>query len=131
LALGPKLGFRLFYNSKLLRLLVESKNLFKNDFQMQLFLYFNEERFSEFQLRQVNGEYKFFEPFSETELEENSLEILPTFIYNGVELKNIVRIQAVDSGELLEELIYQREYGILHYRNFSNHYEYGQIGLYP
>ncbi|MGB3143105.1 MAG: hypothetical protein WBB24_03280 [Maribacter sp.] len=104
-------------------------NLFKKDFQMQLFLYFNEGRSSEFQLRQVNGEYKFFEPFSEIELVGNSLEILPTFIYNGVELKNVVRIQAANSGELLEELIYQRENGILHYRNFSNNYEYGQIGL--
>tara|TARA_R110000868_G_C10888708_1_gene763438 strand:- start:787 stop:1383 length:597 start_codon:yes stop_codon:yes gene_type:complete len=104
-------------------------NLFKKDFQMQLFLYFNEGRSSEFQLRQVNGEYKFFEPFSEIELVGNSLEILPTFIYNGVELKNVVRIQAANSGELLEELIYQRENGILRYRNFSNNYEYGQIGL--
>jgi len=46
-----------------------------------------------------------------------------------MEFKNVIRIQAKNGEQLREELIYQRENGILTYRNLVNEYRYNQIGI--
>ena len=94
---------------------------------MQLFLFFNENRTTEFQIRQVDGDYIFYEPFTDTILEEYSLETQPSFVINGLSLRDIVKIVAKENGVVIEELIYQREKGILLYRNILENYEYRQI----
>jgi len=44
--------------------------LFKEDFQMQFVLIFNEERFVNYQIKVVDEKYQFFEPFTDNILEQ-------------------------------------------------------------
>lgn len=103
--------------------------LFKEDFQMQLVLIFNETRFVNYQVKKVDDKYQFFEPFTDIILEGYSIELLPTYQLNNIEFENVIRIQAKNDGRLQEELIYQRENGILTYQNLVNEYRYDQIGI--
>jgi hypothetical protein len=96
-------------------------------FSFQIQLYFNEDRTTYFSIQEVDGDYFFYDEFSETILEEYSVRILPVFEFNGIEFNEVTEIQAIVNGQLLEELIYQRENGILSYRNLTDNFEYNQI----
>lgn len=106
-----------------------SLDLFLDDFLMRFILIFNENRSFYFEMREVDGEYIFYERLSINVLEEYSVEILPVFELNGFEFNDVVKIQAIEDGLLLAELIFQRENGILTYRNFVENYQYIQIRL--
>lgn len=100
-----------------------------NEFIFSFGLYFDEERNTFFLLGEVDGEYLFYDRFSNDVLEEYSVEILSSFEYNGVEYSEVAKIQAIENGQLLEELIFQRENGIFTYRNIVENYQYHQIKL--
>ena len=102
-------------------------NLYKDDFQMQLVIIFNDERFVGYQVRKENEDYILFEPFTDNLLEEYSIELLPIYELNNIYFNEVVRIQAKNDGELIQEFIYQKENGILSYRNLENKYQYHQI----
>lgn len=104
-----------------------SLKLFKDDFQMQFFLFFNSERSTQVQFKKVGEEYLFFKMFTREILEDYTLEILSSIDINGMMYRNVVKIQAMSSGQLLEELIYQKDEGILTYRNLVGGYEYNRI----
>ena len=98
-----------------------------DDFLMRFIIIFNEDRLVYFEVREVEGEYVFFDQFSDVALDNRTLEILPEFRFSGIEYKEVVRIQVREENELLEELIYHRESGILVYKNVTEGYSYEQI----
>lgn len=104
-----------------------SLDLFLDDFLMRFILIFNENRSTYFEIREVDGEYIFYEKLSNNVLVEYSVEILPILELNGIKFNDVAKIQAIEDGQLLEELIFQRENGILTYRNFIEDYQYKQI----
>jgi hypothetical protein len=106
-----------------------SLQLSANNFTFFFDLYFSEERNTFFTIRKVDGEYLFYDQFSNDILEEYSVEILPSFEYKGIAYSDVTKIQAVENGQLLEVLIFQRENGILTYQNFTENYQYNQIQL--
>lgn len=106
-----------------------SLQLSLNEFLFSFDLYFNEERNTFFIIKEVDGEYLFYDRFSNDILEEYTVEILPSFVYHGIEHSEVIKIKAVENGQLLEVLIYQRENGILTYQNFTENYQYNQIQL--
>lgn len=106
-----------------------SLQLSANEFTFSFDLYFNEEQNTFFLIRKVDGEYLFYDQFSNDILEEYSVEILPSFEYKGIAYRDVTKIQAVENGQLLEVLIFQRENGILTYQNFTENYQYNQIQL--
>jgi hypothetical protein len=103
--------------------------LSKNGFNMLFFLFLNNERNTQFQIREDNGEYNIIDTSTGEELTESKIEVLPEFEFKGQEYNNVVRIYINNNGLDIEELIYQRQIGILTYRNFIENYQYDQIGL--
>ncbi len=83
-----------------------------------------------FNIKKIDGTYTFFSSLFEEEVNGFKLEVLDEFNFQEMELTNVVRItEKENDNTLLQELIYQKEIGILSYVNSSKNIEYKRIGI--